>query len=709
MQMDEMNGTHIIAALRKKWIRHTVLADVLISFGTGLLPAVLFNKLFDWSYWWAIAYFLAGFLLLFFMHRVWMVNETAIAQLLDQTYPQLEESSNLLLQPLPSLNLLERLQYNRTTRALSAIPSPLEISRKIVTPVFILAVALAAGIVLYRVSFRHTTELFSTQPATQQHQKKPEVLLPQVAGITVSIAAPAYTGKKIRQQHTFNLQAEEGALVDWQLETNIAASQVKFIFNDSLQVALHSANNGHTQWHTDRKIDSTGFYQVSIDGKISELYKIETIKDYPPVVLLQSPKQYTTIDIGEIPQVKINTSISDDYGINDASVTATIASGSGEAVKFKEQKIALAGFNAGKTLYQLQQLLSLPQLGMQPGDELYFYVQATDNHQQQTRSGIYIVHLTDTAQLMNLEGLANNLTLKPEYFRSERQIIIETEQLLKDRDTISEESFKNRSNNLAIDQKLLRLRYGKFLGDENESGQDDTHELQDISNFSDADKVRDAYTDKHDNAEDATFFEPETKKQLQATLAEMWNAEIPLRTFSPQAALPFEYKALRLLKDLQQKSRAYVAKTNFKTTPLDLKKRLTGDISKIDPSILQKDIKQEPDIQLPVRKALALLEEIRTTGNAQHHSPEILQQANRRLHEKAIQQPALYLNAMESLKKIITALNTTTAIPANDILAAEHGLQRLLSLPDRLPSATKSSSAQALSKQYFDNLQKKQP
>jgi hypothetical protein len=44
----------------------------------------------------------------------------------------------------------------------------------------------------------------------------------------------------------------------------------------------------------------------------------------------------------------------------------------------------------------------------------------------------------------------------------------------------------------------------------------------------------------------------------------MWSAELRLRTYKAEEALPFEYKALRLLKDLQQKSRVYVAKTAFK-------------------------------------------------------------------------------------------------------------------------------------------------
>ncbi|MEP6750914.1 MAG: hypothetical protein ABJB86_24480 [Bacteroidota bacterium] len=704
--MDEMKGNHIIRVLRKKWIAYTILSDLMISSGASILLAIFSNKLFDWSVWWGILFFILIFAVLFLIHRVWTTNVNAITQLLDEKYPKLEESSGLLLQPLSSLNSLERLQYHKTQHSLFVIPAPLKMVNKLAIPALIVAIALAGSVVLYKVSFKQKINI---PVAENSNRMSPtEIILPQIAGIDISITPPAYTGKNKRQQQSFSMVAEEGSSVGWQLKTNIAAMRIKFIFNDTFQVALHASDVNRTQWYLDKKIDSNGFYQVSIDDKISDLYTIEIIKDKPPVVLLQSPKQYTTIDFGEPQQVKINTVISDDYGVKDAFISATIASGSGEAVKFKEHKISFPVFITGKTQYQLQQLLSLPQLGMQPGDELYFYVQASDNHQQQTKSDIYIVHLPDTAQLMSLDGMSNSLTLKPEYFRSQRQIIIETEQLLKDKDTISEGRFKNLSNNLGIDQKLLRLRYGKFLGDENESGQNDSHELEDLSNFSNADKITDAYTDKHDNSEDATFYEPAIKRQLRATLTEMWAAEMRLRMFTPQAALPFEYKALRLLKDLQQKSRAYVAKTNLKTTPLDLKKRLTGDLSKIDPPTLRKDLRQAPDLRIAVRNALSLLEQMKT-GDKQNIPIAMLQQANLYLREKAMQQPVVYLNAVEAMKKIIAAINTSGPQSAQDIIIAEQGLQQLLQRPVRLPSAGNDNSKQALSKQYFDNLQKKQP
>jgi hypothetical protein len=141
----------------------------------------------------------------------------------------------------------------------------------------------------------------------------------------------------------------------------------------------------------------------------------------------------------------LSVAITDDYGINDASISATISSGSGEAVKFKEQQLTFGDFARGGSKYNLKKLVDLKGLGMQPGDQLYFYVKAVDNHSQEKRSDVYIVSLPDTADLMTMEGMATAIDLKPEYFRSQRQIIIETEQLLKDKDTISITEFNNRS------------------------------------------------------------------------------------------------------------------------------------------------------------------------------------------------------------------------------------------------------------------------
>ena len=57
----------------------------------------------------------------------------------------------------------------------------------------------------------------------------------------------------------------------------------------------------------------------------------------------------------------------------------------------------------------------------------------------------------------------------PEYFRSQRQIIIDTEKLIAKRKKLAAKEFNSTSNEIGFDQKVLRLRYGQFMGEEFET------------------------------------------------------------------------------------------------------------------------------------------------------------------------------------------------------------------------------------------------
>src|SRR5437868_1238903 len=94
--MDEMNGMDIIQSLRSKWIIFTLLGDALVSAGGGFVFDMFTHQLFGWSQLWGIVYGGVIFIALLLIRRTWLVKETAVAQLLNQTYPQLEESAHLL-------------------------------------------------------------------------------------------------------------------------------------------------------------------------------------------------------------------------------------------------------------------------------------------------------------------------------------------------------------------------------------------------------------------------------------------------------------------------------------------------------------------------------------------------------------------------------------------------------------------------------------
>jgi hypothetical protein len=704
--MTEGGGIKKINQVRRFYVASQVLADLLLSAGISILVAAVCFYLTQHLLIWFIPVFVVVLTSLVIVRKTWATSNNSIAAFLNQHYPELEESSALVLKPVGGLNMLELLQLEKINGYLQILPHwHRAFFRRINFAVLIL---IFACIMLWLASWynrMYRTE--STQAAiVNGHAARQEKVLPQIAGAQIIISPPTYTRKPARTQERFTLNVEEGAMIDWKIATNISVKQLSLLFNDKAVVYLKRLDPDGKKWEIRQQISKSGFYQVNIDGKLSELYQVQEITDQPPVIRIKSPKQYTYIDAGEAQKVTIDASVSDDYGVSNALIFATVAKGSGEAVKFKEYKLDFnTVFGRASAQYDLQKIVSLPALNMEPGDELYFYVQATDTHQQFTKTDVYTVSIQDTAQLLSMDGMLTGVNQKPEFFRSERQIILDTEHLLKDKDSVTTAKFNERSNDLGIDQKLLRLRYGKFLGEESESDINPADVKDDpvgnINNYGNAAVILDKYTDKHDNAEDAQFFDPELKKQLKATLTEMWKAELQLRLYKPQDALAFEYKALRLLKDLQQKSRMYVAKTSYNPPALKLEKRLTGDLSKIGQPVIKGDVKPITDQYENLKMAVGVLQQLRTLRQLTSSGEHTLSLANQQLSQKAAAQPASYLPALNAMRRILAKHSN---INESDIAIVENAIQRTLINATKTPAAEKLPPDLGLSEAYYKNV-----
>ena len=702
--MDNRRSLVIIEKLRKRWVSTAIAANGLLALSSIAILFVILVKFLKLDAWWILPCALLSALAIFLLRTHWKISKDDVARYINRSMPQAEESTQLLLRPKESLGFLEQLQVRKLEGIVTSLTSlnPLKGDLKRALIIFLLALSVVASIFFFFINSNNSVK--AVNEATAFFSTKPEVKPAEIASIKITTIPPGYTGKPERGQDRFNMVVEEHATVVWELETSLAVNALQLKINDKAWLPMQVVNAAKTKWKVQKNITQPGFYQVQVNNKLSELYRIEMIKDKPPVISITSPTTGTVIKSGQPRQFILSSILSDDYGIKDARIFATIASGDGEAVKFKEQQIAFNNFSQGTRNSQLQQLINCRTLGMQPGDELYFFVRAIDNNNQQTRSDIMIVTLEDTAQLMSMDGLVMGLDIKPEFFRSQRQIIIEAEQLIKDRDTISIQNFNTKSNDLGIDQQLLRLRYGKFLGEESNTeigGDHDDHSKDAAPVFGDANAVLEQFSHKHDIAEDATFFDPETKKQLKATLNEMWKSEAKLRLYKPAEALPFAYNALRLLKDLQQKSRVYVAKTSSKTTPLQPKeKRLTGELDKIAQPTFQSDNKPGNNGLASLRQALAVLEEMKMhTMQADKLVP--LQQAGQQLVEAASANPAKYISAIEAYKRMVNGRTKT-----NDIKQVEKALQTLLQVPANVPSQKVVAPSSNLSQQYFNNLKK---
>jgi hypothetical protein len=705
--MGNAEGKNWLHGFRRKWIALYFAQVTLLSLAIAILILSICAIVLplDFKIWQLLVSFALVFIGFLIFKPTWRITDYAAAKYLNANFPQLEESVHLYLKPEAELSTLEKLQIQKIIQHLPIRRSLQKAWRKFWLCVLVLLVVLGGA---YLIEKYYWYESITEGHDISRNDKvvKKEIILPEIADFQVDITPPSYTRKAMRSQQTFAIKAEVGAEVTWNISTNIAVQKLRLVFNDQTFLSFNKVNE--LTWKLIKTITQSGFYQVEIDGKRSDLYQIEVVPDLPVQIKIIKPKVQTTIDVGQIPRVDLVVNLVDDYGIKDAYISATLSSGKGEGVSFTEKKLNFNANFAGQKSIGLTQLLDLTKLGMKPGDELYFFVHATDNHNQSSRSEVYMISIVDTAELMSMAGMTNGVDLVPEYFRSQRQIIIDTEKLLKEQLTLSQEEFKNRANNLGMDQKLLRLRYGKFLGEESETkvggeeheehSEGDGHDHGDAK-FGDVQALMDEYAHKHDIAEDATFFEPELKRQLKAVLNEMWSSELRLRTYKPQEALPFEYKALRLLKDLQQKSRAYVAKTTVKAIKLKPEKRLSGELDKITNSTQQATFDQKDDAA-ELKMVLTILEKRKTNSEFAYGEREFLRAAEAKLISAAAKQPGSYLPALKSLRQ----LSVAKQVNEKDIERVQSAIDQLLGVETRKPNLEPSTPNQKLSQRYFNYL-----
>jgi hypothetical protein len=371
-------GSHIIYILLKKWSGRLLLISLLMVIASAISVASLLIFVLHWPvYIMVLIIALIAAVVFRFTNR--KIKPEDISAYLNRSQPQLEESAGLVLQPYESLNLLQKLQLQKIAVAMNAdMAQPAVITRKMRQALVLLAVSALIGTGLYFLPLSNTGSSTNSPLSL-----KPEKKHPQVDEAILTIIPPSYTGKKKREQDRFNVTIEEGANLHWKINTTLPAKEMQIVFNDKSTLVLRPVDSEKTQWSVEKKITQPGFYQLSIDGSLSELYQVEMLRDQPPGITVQSPRPNTLIEPWMPMQSQVQVAVTDDYGIKNAFIAATISTGTGEAVKFKQTTIAFPGFAPGSSRYQLQKLINLRALDMNKGDELYFYVSATDSKGQE--------------------------------------------------------------------------------------------------------------------------------------------------------------------------------------------------------------------------------------------------------------------------------------------------------------------------------------
>ncbi|MFL6676433.1 MAG: hypothetical protein ACJ8LG_24480 [Massilia sp.] len=480
---------------------------------------------------------------------------------LDDAVPELEDSSTLLVQ---ARSPVARLQQQRMLARLSASVTPARmraIARSVTGHGFGWAAisALAAAALWAAGTSGHSA------PAAAGAKALSAAVLPEPV-LFVRVAPPGYTGVAAFESAARDLQVPEDSLVEWCLK-DPRAGEAALELSDG-QVLKPGA--GCARWTAAESI----FWRWR-----GARYNLRVTPDQPPQVTVSAPASMVHELPPDAKTAGMAISVRDDYAVRRATLHLTLARGSGENIRFSDREMPLPE-SSDRRVRAWSKQWTLADLGMEPGDELYFFVRATDNAQRPhtVQSPTYTLRLPAPAAAEEEETSALPALARPESLRSQRQVIIDTEQLVADMKAarrIAPAVVRERSESIASDQAALRRRYGQFLGEESSlfggAGHDDDHKggKQDILH---------EFGHAHDQAENATLFDEATKKVLRRALAAMWDAEKALRAVTPMTALPPEYKALEAIKELQQADRIYLHKTAFAPPAIKEDQRMSGDV-----------------------------------------------------------------------------------------------------------------------------------
>ena len=442
----------------------------------------------------------------------------------------------------------------------------------------------------------------------------------QLQSTRLQIDAPAYTGQATLTQNALDAKVAADSRLSWSLRFDRTPSKAWLQFHDGRRLPLHEHDG---QWQAQDVARAPVLYRVVSEPALAStrLYRLDVVADRAPNVRVLEPAASLVLGTPGQRQWALRFEASDDYGVAaQAKLSITTTQGSGENITFVQRSVTLTGSGA-PTARRFAHTLDLAALGAQPGNDVIAQLEVRDNHApsaQTGRSSSVILRLPTTEVALGAELEGRIKKTLPAYFRSQRQIIIDAEALIRQRRSLAADEFIKRSDAIGVDQRILRLRYGQFLGEESEGAPKapptsdlptsdaptaDAHDHDDDHGhaqagahddhdhdhggtagnadtppvFGSATDVLSEYGHTHDHAEAATLLDPQTRATLKAALDQMWSSEGELRQGRPEQALPFAYKALAFIKQVQQAERIYLARVGPELPPIDEGRRLGGD------------------------------------------------------------------------------------------------------------------------------------
>ena len=295
--------------------------------------------------------------------------------------------------------------------------------------------------------------------------------LPYVDRLELEYVFPAYTGLDPQL-------VESGGDIAVLKDTEVRLRVFSTLATEAGELVLDEDNRSPLTVQPDGSltasfvVEGEGFYRIDLqapDGQLvtaSPQYTIDVLTDQPPAVMFVTPGRDTTASA--IEEVFVEARADDDFGLLSLHLVYSANGGAEQTVQlFDGSGSELKEVSAGHTFF-------LEELGLEPGDFVSYYARATDRNLAQEnrdiKSDLYFVQIRAfskdfrAAQSQGGAMGGGGAGADPRALsEAQREIVSGTFNVIRDRETYSDEEYRENLVFLTLAQGRLREQVETLL------------------------------------------------------------------------------------------------------------------------------------------------------------------------------------------------------------------------------------------------------
>lgn len=286
--------------------------------------------------------------------------------------------------------------------------------------------------------------------------------LPSVRRVDLTYHYPAHTHLPPRQVvGGGDISAVRGSRVDISITPSIAVAGGNLVLDGRQPLTLVKRADG--TFATSIELERDGHYRIDLaygDGLLvaaSRNYAIKVLADGAPSARISTPARDTRVTSVEEPVIEVEAS--DDLRLDSVELLYSVNGGPEQTVLLHGDSQRPQELTAGHTLF-------LEELGLRPGDLIAYYARARDSAGaggQQVTTDLYFMEVRPFEQAFRQAqgggaGRMGGGGAERSLSAQQRQLVIATFNVVRDRDSYSEDRFGETAELLLRSQERIRDR-----------------------------------------------------------------------------------------------------------------------------------------------------------------------------------------------------------------------------------------------------------